>query len=816
MSSPKSNPQRALSSPKQTISIETYISNPNQITKLNSPRTLEAIKLLGYTQEDIMYIPINKYSIIDQSFRTLSPEMQKKRYQMYNEFRLNKIQEIYELRNQIDLSKLQSNSDNNTCQKSATQRTNVFSNDNVTSTAIIEEKKQFEKMKRKNEMDLMNMIEYELQRKVMTKEAEAKIRKQQMKIESYKREKEAQHELEIAKKNEREKKLLMKQLQEEEEQRQRDREKYLKEQQRLKEEMKKEKERLRENKRKHEEQERKRMEFEEKINKMNEEKQNRLYEKMEYLNLKEEKRQKAMEEQRLRKIEENNEKNRKKQEQIQNNMENLQNKLEELRNNYLMKQHQNELKKQRLDAKREEEMRQKAESARIRAENTKHVLEKAKYIEQEKLANYNKKQQIIEMKKKELEIINQQKQEEKIIKNQEREQKIRMTIEKNAEIIQKKQQETLNKIHYKEQVTNEQIQKRNERNMEWAEENNEKMMIRQDNIRRLNRLEMLKRENTDKWINDKRKRIETIREQQQFLSQRKSQIKDEIARKKEQYMHQFACFFHKTSLDEKQMNKILKMLPDNPKIQALFERLRELEEDEINDRKMMENKNKQLEQELKASKNELRSFNSTQEKTITFKEHHHKISSSKEDNILIQDKVEAVEVSDSNPNITQSQKKKKEKTINNLKKNKKNEKNKNTQIKYPDTKQVVVEEKPTLNKEEPGRTNIKTKPKKPSNIKITQSKLKNNSNQNTNNQETLYKTSTIQRTIEEIEIDKKLKEYKIQLANDLLIFINEEKKKEEKRLEIYNNSPQHEKGELMHQLGEERAKSKMIILQKKE
>ena len=64
-----------------------------------------------------------------------------------------------------------------------------------------------------------------------------------------------------------------------------------------------------------------------------------------------------------------------------------------------------------------------------------------------------------------------------------------------------------------------------------------------------------------------------LREQQQFLSQRKSQIKDEIARKKEQYMHQFACFFHKTSLDEKQMNKILKMLPDNPKIQALFEKI---------------------------------------------------------------------------------------------------------------------------------------------------------------------------------------------------------------------------------------------------
>ena len=69
---------------------------------------------------------------------------------------------------------------------------------------------------------------------------------------------------------------------------------------------------------------------------------------------------------------------------------------------------------------------------------------------------------------------------------------------------------------------------------------------------------------------------------------------------------------------------------------------------------------------------------------------------------------------------------------------------------------------------------------------------------------------------EQFEIEKKLKEYQIQLSNDLLIFINEEKKKEAQRIDIYNRSSQNEKGELMRQLGEERAKSKMLILQKKE
>ena len=54
----------------------------------------------------------------------------------------------------------------------------MLANENVTSTAINEEKKQFEKMQRKNEMDLINMVEYELKRKIMIKEAEAKMRKQ--------------------------------------------------------------------------------------------------------------------------------------------------------------------------------------------------------------------------------------------------------------------------------------------------------------------------------------------------------------------------------------------------------------------------------------------------------------------------------------------------------------------------------------------------------------------------------------------------------------------------------------------------------------
>ena len=84
----------------------------------------------------------------------------------HNELRMNKIKEINEIRNQIEPSKLTIPTSSGQ-QRSTTQRSNVLANENVTSTAINEEKKQFEKMQRKNEMDLINMVEYELKRKIM-------------------------------------------------------------------------------------------------------------------------------------------------------------------------------------------------------------------------------------------------------------------------------------------------------------------------------------------------------------------------------------------------------------------------------------------------------------------------------------------------------------------------------------------------------------------------------------------------------------------------------------------------------------------------
>ena len=86
---------------KQLISIDDYLTNPNQSLKLNSPRTIKAIKQLGYIQEDLCYVPFTNFHFINSNFHNLTPQIQKRLFTVYNELRISKIAEVAEYRNNI-------------------------------------------------------------------------------------------------------------------------------------------------------------------------------------------------------------------------------------------------------------------------------------------------------------------------------------------------------------------------------------------------------------------------------------------------------------------------------------------------------------------------------------------------------------------------------------------------------------------------------------------------------------------------------------------------------------------------------------------
>ena len=75
---------------------------------------------------------------------------------------------------------------------------------------------------------------------------------------------------------------------------------------------------------------------------------------------------------------------------------------------------------------------------------------------------------------------------------------------------------------------------------EKMEKNNEILMIRNDKIKRLERLYNLKIEEDRKSINDKYNRIQNMKEQQIKINERKREVKDEIARRKREYEEQFS------------------------------------------------------------------------------------------------------------------------------------------------------------------------------------------------------------------------------------------------------------------------------------
>ena len=172
------------------ISILHYLENPLLVDDIESPRSINSMIQLGFIMDDIRYFTFQEYLNNNPTFHSLPREIQLKRYEFSEQYRYAKIQKIKEFRDElIEAEKIiKNNPDYN---EEINVKINENNNDNINeeigSTAINEELRQFERMKRKNEIDLMNAVEYELQRQIMLKEGEAKIRKQNIKNDNFKK-----------------------------------------------------------------------------------------------------------------------------------------------------------------------------------------------------------------------------------------------------------------------------------------------------------------------------------------------------------------------------------------------------------------------------------------------------------------------------------------------------------------------------------------------------------------------------------------------------------------------------------------------------
>ena len=689
---------------KQLISIDDYLTNPNQSLKLNSPRTIKAIKQLGYIQEDLCYVPFTNFHFINSNFHNLTPQIQKRLFTVYNELRISKIAEVAEYRNNIP---------HTTCNNSDTSDNG---DNDMFDEAIKTNVKTYEKLKKRNENEFVFAVESELKRQVMLKEAENKLRKNDFKNELFKEETRARKQLEDEIRNENERIKYETQQQNEQKRLKAEKEQFKQEllnEYIIQQQQQKDKNKHEDILHKHNEQQhQKHLEYMNKVANMNAQKQQILYNKMLALSQKEQNIQLNLTKLKQTKAEHLKHKSTQKQIQIQKNLQNLNTHLQQQYDDYIIKQIKHIEKQERLEQQKLFERKSRAKSARIRSEKAKRIIENSKHIQQEKIDNYNHKQMQFALRQIALAQVNQVQEQQRKILNEEKEQQIQNAKKRNNALLNQRKQRIMEDIERKENITNEQLMKKHYEHLERVEMNNEKSMIMKDNIKRIERLKVNQREHTLKSITDKHIRIEQIKQKQNILNEHNKKLKDEINIKKQQYEHNIFKLFHKRNLNKKELYKIREMFPNNERINLLLDRLTQLEQEKEEDIIQMRNKLNEINEYISKSREDLRRSLSSSEKNI---------------------------------------KKKKSKSI---------------------TKKV--------------------------NDNVDEGEGDDELNNG-----------------EEYLLQQKLNDYKLQLSNELLVYITEQKKKESKLIDIYNQSPNEDKEKLMQQLNELKIESQELIAKKK-
>ena len=568
------------------ISIENIKINQRKI-RINSPRSLEAIKLLGYNVSQLEYLPFKDYIKLNPNLIAESKQMQQNHYDYIEKLRKERFIKIKKLREQLisEYSQIidkRSQSCYNLKKGFSKSKRSKWDSESSAGdeafgfTAIENEKKSLEKMKNKNEVEIMNKIQFELKRELARKKNEEKIEKQNLKLKEYaKKLNRKKREEEIAKKI-KEEELLKKQQELELQEKELNKKKYNEAMQKAKEEQKREKQKIKEALLRHQEEEERRMKFQEKINKMLEDKHQKIVEKAKILFKKELERKKQMEKKNKEQQEMNLLKSMAKQEQIENTLKKNEQKQEEIRMQYIMKERENEEQRKRYEKQMKKENELKLLNAQKKEEEIKLILEKNEMLKQQKIDNYYEKQRILAMKREEMEKKNEIKKREREMKNEEKEQRIKDTLNKNEILLNERKNKIINDIKKRENNTQINWRKKKENQMRAQEENMEKKIDKEFRMKEIAQKNQNKINDTRMKLYDKDKKVENFLRQKHILNEQKKIFSEQVCKQKQLYSEKFDNIFRKKNIDEQTLTSIKNMFPDNKQISDIINELNEL------------------------------------------------------------------------------------------------------------------------------------------------------------------------------------------------------------------------------------------------
>ncbi len=499
------------------------INSENNDLDLNSSKTIEAMKSLGYSSDEIIYVPFKEFINIHQDIKNLPKEIQKQRYDFYEKFRQKKIQEINSLKDKIDMSKIPTISNDNLSSG------NIILKENISSTAVNDCLNYYNNSKNKNENEFLNAVEYQLEKEINKKENELKLKRQNFKDKENKKKKDITKD--IGKMETIEKEYLKRKYEEHEEleRKRRNLEYYMNKQEEFKYNQYLEEEKEKQLKEKNKEIENNREKYREKVEKMNEEFRNKIKEKALSLGNKHYYLEKELEKIRKNKMENNKLKFNKKRETTLKNMRKLENIKENNKRYYEIKQEIEEEKQKRFNEKKLEEKKEKLEEAKLNEDNIQNVLKKDKLIQQ------------------------------------------------------KKKERILNTIEIKQKMTEQVLNDKNNELLKKNEENKELDLIKQNNIKRMQNIKQNQRDNKLIWIINKAINFDKFEKQKNYLNEQLNNYNNNLKYKKEIFNDDLNRISHLGKIDDKTKRKFIEMFSKSPRIENLIKRLIELENEEKSD-----------------------------------------------------------------------------------------------------------------------------------------------------------------------------------------------------------------------------------------
>lgn len=552
------------------ITISDLDFNDHDRIKINSPRSLLALKYAGLTQEELYFISFDEFVTISPDIKKLPKEMQIKRFDFYETHRKNKIKEVIELREKIIEKEQKKLSYSEELNKSSLT---LSSQNKKRSTSVNNDIKRLEKIKAKNETELLNMIQNEIKKKLIVKRAEEKIQIQREIQKKFMEEQEKKNQEELKKKEKIENEKKKKMLEEEKKLEKLEKERQRKEQELYKKEKEDEENRLKELRKKHEEEEKKKKEYQEKLELMYEENRIKREQKQKELEIKNKERQDYLEYQRICKLKEQEEQNKLKKRKIEKNRKNLENKLNHIRIQYLQKENESKIKKERWDQNKLMKLQQQHEKALKKEEQIKQINFKNQSLEKEKLEKFNAKQEQINLKRQKLAEEMEKEQRLKNLKHQMKREQCVKALENNEEIIQQKKENVLKKIEEKNKILQNVMKEKEKQLLIRKEEHNKKEFLKNENIRRMNLKNEFFKEKTLSQINERDIKIEELKHEKMQIAKEKMKIQNEISAKKIEYTEIIQNLLQKNTLDAETLKPFKNLFPNNPHFETLLQQL---------------------------------------------------------------------------------------------------------------------------------------------------------------------------------------------------------------------------------------------------